>query len=92
MSGWCSCCKDEIEYNFDDLTVDTQILPKKEKRNELLERNQKEFSPPKLSPTNNYLITFGSVTYGKVIDLNSLLKKPNIIINVKKINYSSYLK
>ncbi len=85
MSGWCSCCKDEIEYNFDDLTVDTQILPKKEKRNDLLERNQKEFSPPKLSPTNNYLITFGSVTYGKVIDLNSLLKKPNTKINVKKI-------
>ena len=87
MSGWCSCCKDEIEYNFDDLTVDTQILPKREKRNDLIERNQKEFSPPKLSPTNNYLITFGSVTYGKVIDLNTLLKKPNTIINVKKIAF-----
>ena len=78
MSGLCCCCKDEINYNLDDLTMATQILPKKENRDTLLKKNE-------LSPTNNYLITFGSVTYGKIIDLNSLLKKPNTKINVKKI-------
>ncbi len=78
MSGLCCCCKDEINYNLDDLTMATQILPKKENRETLLQKNE-------LSPNNNYLITFGSVTYGKIIDLNSLLKKPNTKINVKKI-------
>ena len=78
MSSFCCCCKDEINYNLDDLTMATQILPKKENRETLLQKNE-------LSPNNNYLITFGSVTYGKVIDLNSLLKKPNTKINIKNI-------
>ena len=80
MSGLCCCCKDEIDYNLDDLTNATQILPKKENRDDLLNKNE-------LLPTNNYLISFGNVSYGNIIDLNSLLKKPNMKINVKNITF-----
>ena len=80
MSGLCCCCKDEIDYNLDDLTNATQILPKKENRDDLLNKNE-------LLPTNNYLILFGNVSYGNIIDLNSLLKKPNMKINVKNITF-----
>ena len=38
MSGLCCCCKDEINYNLDDLTMATQILPKKENRDTLLKK------------------------------------------------------
>ena len=80
MSGLFCCCKDEIDYNLDDLTNATQILPKKENRDDLLNKNE-------LLPTNNYLISFGYVSYGNIIDLNSLLKKPNMKINVKNITF-----
>ena len=80
MSGLCCCCKNEIDYNLDDLTNATQILPKKENRDDLLNKNE-------LLPTNNYLISFGNVSYGNIIDLNSLLKKPNMKINVKNITF-----
>ena len=87
MSKYCCCCKGEIDINYDELSLLTQILPKKQEGQEYDEKGNpvNPFIKSKLYPTSNFLYSYGNVPYGKILNLNNLLNKANSTINVKQI-------
>ena len=81
----CDCCVGTINYNLDNLTTSTQILPQ---FHNSLATNRTLGIQEQLSHENNFLISFGNITYGKTLDLNELSKLNNCIINVKNISFT----
>jgi len=81
----CDCCVGTINYNLDHLTTSTQILPQ---FHNSLATNRTLGIQEQLSHENNFLISFGNITYGKTLDLNELSKLNNCIINVKNISFT----
>jgi alpha-tubulin suppressor-like RCC1 family protein len=81
----CDCCVGKINYNLDHLTTSTQILPQ---FHNPLATNRTLGIQEQLSHENNFLISFGNITYGKTLDLNELSKLNNCIINVKNISFT----
>ena len=81
----CDCCVGTIDYNLDNLTPGTQILP--QIKNSLATYMSLEV-PERLSQENNVLISFGNITYGKNLDLNELTKLNNCVIRVKNISFT----
>ena len=81
----CDCCVGTINYNLDNLTTSTQILPQ---LHNPLATNRTLGIQEQLSHENNFLISFGNITYGKTLDLNELSKLNNCIINVKNISFT----
>ena len=81
----CDCCVGTINYNLDNLTTSTQILPQ---FHNALATNRTLGIQEQLSHENNFLISFGNITYGKTLDLNELSKLNNCIINVKNISFT----
>ena len=81
----CDCCVGTIDYNLDNLTPDTQILPQ---IHNSLATNMTLGIKEQLSHENNVLISFGNITYGKNLDLNELTKLNNCVIRVKNISFT----
>ena len=81
----CDCCVGTINDNLDYLTSATQVLPQVHNS---LSTNSTSGLKEKLSHENNTLISFGFVTYGKILNLNELTKLNNSILNVKNISFS----
>ena len=81
----CDCCVGTIDYNIDNLTTATQILPP---THNSLSTNTTLGIQEQLSHENNILISFGNITYGKTLDLNELTKLNNCVINVKNISFT----
>ena len=81
----CNCCIGSINYNLDHLTSDTQILPPIQNN---LATDSVLGKPETLYPTNNELITFGNISYGKKLNLNELSKLNSYKLNVKNISFS----
>ena len=81
----CDCCVGKIDYDLDNLTSATQILPQ---INNSLATNKTLGIPEQLSHENNVLISFGHISYGKNLDLNELTKLNNCVINVKNISFT----
>ena len=81
----CDCCVGTIDYNLDNLTSATQILPQ---IHNSLATNMTLGVPEQLSNQNNVLISFGNISYGKNLDLNELTKLNNCVINVKNISFT----
>ena len=76
---WCSCCTGEIEYNLDDLTTASQVLPRIKHENENgAKENTKR---PSDSNFKNILYSFGSVSYNPKLDVNELIEsKGNLVV------------
>ena len=81
----CDCCVGTINYDLDNLTSDTQILPQ---IHNSLATNMTLGKKDELSHENNVLISFGNVYYGKNLDLNELTRLNNCILNVKNISFT----
>ena len=81
----CDCCVGKIDYDLDDLTTNTQILPQ---IHNALATNTTMGIEERLSHENNVLISFGNISYGKNLDLNELTKLNNCILNVKNISFT----
>ena len=81
----CDCCVGTIDYNLDNLTPATQILPQ---IHNTLATNMTLGLQEQLSNQNNVLISFGNISYGKNLDLNELTKLNNCVIDVKNISFT----
>ena len=79
------CCVGTINDNLDYLTSATQILPQ---IHNSLSTTTTLGLRDQLSNENNALITFGHVTYGKILNLNDLTKLNNCVLNVKNISFA----
>lgn len=89
-----TCCTGEIDYNLDDLNQTTQILPKKyiglshtknNTTNLTSSRNKTSNNTNNLFPIENFLLSFGDISYPSTVDLNSLISKDKTLINVKSL-------
>ena len=79
----CDCCKGIIDYDLDNLTTDTQLLPNKSEEI-TQEKLAFAFKPPLIYPDYNHLISYGDVPYEKIKDINDLCGKQGYKLIVKK--------
>lgn len=80
-----SCCNGQIDYSLDDLTSGTQILPRMN-HNPLI-NDLKANNTNNLFPDNNFLVSFGNVSYYRRLNLNALIDRTKLLLEIKSIQF-----
>lgn len=85
----CDCCLGEIKDTYPNLSESTQILPPT--INSQYATNITKNIPDTVSSKNNFLISFGDITYEPILELSTLEGlKENYPIEVKKISFGDF--